>query len=264
MMKIFLMIVLHLGLLISGGAATDDRKPLKCRNPSGKLWSSILNKNCGQSVCKKIGKKATWQECPKAATEARIEEVITQVIDKKIEKVTKMQEVMENQLRKLLEKICHDCGEEPLRMTTSEEGSTDITTTSVPLGLDCPEKWLRFGSNCYRFPNGTETEWAQAESNCQRLLAGAHLASIHSVEEQRFVLNNYPIYIWLGGSDLNEEGSWVWTDGSQWDFSAWHTEEPNNAGEGEDCLVHRGEDWNDNGCSDRRGFLCKAPLISGN
>ena len=44
-------------------------------NLQGKLWSSIFNANCGQSVCKKSGKKGEWQECPKAATEENIEEL---------------------------------------------------------------------------------------------------------------------------------------------------------------------------------------------
>jgi len=131
-------------LLISAGASAENRKPLRCKNPSGKLWSSILNKNCGQSVCKKSGNKASWTECAKAATEAKMEEVIRnehknlktkieevtkmqKVMENKIEGVTKMQEVMENQLRKILEKICQDCGEVP--------GPTTTTTESPVLGV---------------------------------------------------------------------------------------------------------------------------------
>jgi len=85
-------IVLFYLLLISGGVSAEDRKPLRCKNPSGKLWTSILNKNCGQSVCKKNGGKASWTQCPRAATEAKVEEVIKnenenlkEVIEKKIE-----------------------------------------------------------------------------------------------------------------------------------------------------------------------------------
>merc|ERR1712013_576197 len=81
-------IVLFYLLLISGGVSAEDRKPLRCKNPSGKLWSSILNKNCGQSVCKKSGGKASWTQCPKAATEAKIEEEnenLKKIIEKKIE-----------------------------------------------------------------------------------------------------------------------------------------------------------------------------------
>jgi len=141
--------LLYLGFLISGGASTEDRKSLKCKNPSGKLWSSIFDKNCGQSVCQKTGKKASWRQCPKAATEAKIEEVIkkeneilkevienqAKVLDEKIEKVTKMQEVMENRLMEIKENLFQNCGEEPVEMTTSEEGPIEITTTTGSSGL---------------------------------------------------------------------------------------------------------------------------------
>merc|ERR1719312_1890983 len=81
-------IVLFYLLLISGGVSAEDRKPLRCKNPAGKLWSSILNKNCGQSVCKKSGSKESWTQCPKAATEGKIEEEnenLKKIIEKKIE-----------------------------------------------------------------------------------------------------------------------------------------------------------------------------------
>ena len=75
-------------------------------------------------MCKKTGSKAAWKECPRAATEAKMEEVIQnenkilkrkienvqKVMENKIEGVTEMQDVMENQLRKILEKIYQDCG----------------------------------------------------------------------------------------------------------------------------------------------------------
>ena len=65
-----------------------------------------------------------------------------------------------------------------------------------------------FGSNCYKYPGGDTANWADAESQCEGLLAGAHLASIHSAEEMQFVRDNAPTdaSIQLGGSDLNEEG----------------------------------------------------------
>ena len=68
-----------------------------------------------------------------------------------------------------------------------------------------------FGGNCYRHPYGDRRNWVDAESECQRLLAGAHLASIHSQEEMDFVRNNFPKdeNFWLGGNDPNQEGSWV-------------------------------------------------------
>jgi len=49
--------------------------PLKCKNPTGKLWSSKYNRNCGKAVCAKRGGKAKWMTCPRSATEDNIEEL---------------------------------------------------------------------------------------------------------------------------------------------------------------------------------------------
>ena len=134
--------------------------------------------------------------------------------------------------------------------------------------IDCPEKWLMFDSKCYRQPEGIATDWADAESMCQNMSPGAHLASIHSREEQKFVEDNFPPtaknpHIWLGGSDTNEEGSWVWTDGSSWDYTSWTENEPNNNhATGENCLLgHWGDGWNDINCDYSFGFLCQAPIM---
>ena len=77
----------------------------------GLLISGCVSRNV------KSYNKANWQQCPKAATEAKIEEVIKkeneilkESIDKKIKEVTKMQKVMESKLSKILQKVDQGCG----------------------------------------------------------------------------------------------------------------------------------------------------------
>ena len=73
----------------------------------GLLISGCVSRNV------KSYNKANWQQCPKAATEAKIEEVIkkeNEILDKKIEEVTKMQKVMESKLSKILQKVNQGCG----------------------------------------------------------------------------------------------------------------------------------------------------------
>ena len=73
----------------------------------GLLISGCVSRNV------KSYNKANWQQCPKAATEAKIEEVIkkeNEILDKKIEEVTKMQKVMESKLSKILQKVDQGCG----------------------------------------------------------------------------------------------------------------------------------------------------------
>ena len=70
-------------------------------------------------------------------------------------------------------------------------------------------------------------------------------------------------YTWMGGNDVDEEGSWKWTDGSPFDFTFWDSGEPNNSGN-EDCMHHgwNGK-WNDAPCSRTNTFLCSKKKSSG-
>jgi len=67
---------------------------------------------------------------------------------------------------------------------------------------------------------------------------------------------------WLGLSDINTEGKFVWTDGTNTDFHHWAKYQPNNFAN-QDC-VHtlgflKGHDyeWNDVNCTDCHRFTCK-------
>ena len=104
---------------------------------------------------------------------------------------------------------------------------------------------------------------------CSRL--GAHLASVTSDAINQYVLRGMKSrgldFIWIGGTDKDEEGKWQWIDGSPFEFTYWGPEEPNSAGgKEEDCLVHgSGSEnmWNDFPCSwQAHGFLCAKKICS--
>jgi len=66
----------------------------------------------------------------------------------------------------------------------------------------------------------------------------------------------------LGATDVDYEGTWVWQDGSAWDFESWSTGEP-NGGTAENCLEIvpslPGISWNDVPCDAAHGekaFVC--------
>lgn len=67
--------------------------------------------------------------------------------------------------------------------------------------------------------------------------------------------------IWIGASDILNEGQWVWvSDGSNLTFSSWNYNEPNNSGTGgEDCAVVKQTDmgWNDTPCGLINQYVCK-------
>ncbi|KAM7410992.1 hypothetical protein PAMA_021118 [Pampus argenteus] len=81
---------------------------------------------------------------------------------------------------------------------------------------------------------------------------------------------------WLGGYDAVKEGVWKWSDGSNFNFTAWYQNEPNNHGNGEHCMemnfsgknpssvlsvksvdnIQEKDYVNDMSCSERRSFIC--------
>ncbi|MEM9111215.1 MAG: C-type lectin domain-containing protein [Planctomycetota bacterium] len=71
--------------------------------------------------------------------------------------------------------------------------------------------------------------WTQAKAACEQL--GGYLACLNDKSEHRFVfeklINGKKIAAWIGGTDAQQEGKWVWLDGTD-DYWVWNKKEPNN------------------------------------
>ncbi|EPQ06940.1 Low affinity immunoglobulin epsilon Fc receptor [Myotis brandtii] len=138
----------------------------------------------------------------------------------------------------------------------------------------CPEKWVGFQRKCYYFGEGAK-RWIQARNTCRGLRG--RLVSIHSQEEQDFLAtHSNKKGSWIGLRDLHTEGEFVWMDESPLDYrlkavgpfppdanlslcsSNWRPGEPNNGGQGEDCVMLLGSgQWNDAFCSSYLyGWVC--------
>ena len=65
--------------------------------------------------------------------------------------------------------------------------------------------------------------------------------------------------LWLGLSDREREGEFVWVDGSPLSWHDFGPGEPNDWGRGEDCVVMFGwnGNWNDADCRDFKPFACE-------
>ncbi|XP_039674639.1 ladderlectin-like isoform X2 [Perca fluviatilis] len=128
----------------------------------------------------------------------------------------------------------------------------------------CLPGWTPFGSRCFAFYSQAKT-WIDAETFCQTI--GGNLASIHSDAEHGFIRNytnqvtgaNRPA--WIGGSNAVQVFTWLWTDGSKFDYTSWAAGEPNNQGGGEFCLLMNWNDnWNDWACTNKAAFVCSKNL----
>ncbi|XP_039978357.1 C-type lectin domain family 4 member E-like isoform X2 [Xiphias gladius] len=112
--------------------------------------------------------------------------------------------------------------------------------------LKCDRGWEPHGGTCYYFSGGRAT-WEVSRDECVRL--GGDLVQINGVEEQRFLVDRLREKMkysedkfWIGLTDSEHEGRWLWVNGSSPDPSLtfWSGSEPDNwTGEnsdGEDCL----------------------------
>ena len=120
--------------------------------------------------------------------------------------------------------------------------------------------------NCYKKFDRDEN-WGNAQAYCRKELAHADLASINSEYEHSYVKRVLGYEnpgdredYWIGLNDRLTSGNFIWSDGSRLTFNqGWNEGEPNNIGI-ENCVEYDGVlgGWNDDDCSTRQPFLCKA------
>ena len=116
-----------------------------------------------------------------------------------------------------------------------------------------------------------EISQEEAQAVCQELKednGGWDLVSINSLHEQTVVEKlSSSVPVWIGLTDKNEEGVYIWTDGSSYlpePFVYWGPGEPDNFGEKNqtkaDCTVlvleSSGWAWRTEDCQERRAFVC--------
>jgi hypothetical protein len=126
---------------------------------------------------------------------------------------------------------------------------------------NCPCTLTEGGGSGYLFCGEAPVFWEDAERYCAQ--QGGSLVTIDDAAENALVLalaqeaGQSP---WLGGSDGQLEGTWVWADGAALVYDNWHPGEPNDVGNGEDCLELRADGaWNDAPCSRTKAFVCELP-----
>ena len=133
--------------------------------------------------------------------------------------------------------------------------SPDITTTvlsDTSTESICPLGWTEFQGNCYSFFS-YETSWINAEMYCRE--ENSSLVSIHSQEENDFLLSLAgEVNFWIGGYWKGEDALF-WTDFSENDFSDFYSSYYTG------CLYqYRGNGWSGKNCHSNTftsSFICK-------
>ncbi|KAI2649362.1 asialoglyco receptor 1-like protein [Labeo rohita] len=133
--------------------------------------------------------------------------------------------------------------------------------------LCCPDGWLLFSSYCYFFSNDG-MNWNAAKDECKK--KRSELLVLKSRQEKSFVVSKTkPLFYWLGLTD-GRTGEWEWLDGTPYTIvrSEWMPGQPDDwkahgLGGGEDCAhFHRDGRYNDDHCSRRYRYVCKANTTS--
>ncbi|XP_008279353.1 CD209 antigen-like [Stegastes partitus] len=102
-----------------------------------------------------------------------------------------------------------------VRKTTKAPNVIKPTPQATQAPIVCPFDWHLFNSSCYFISRNTR-DWPESKSFCES--KGAHLAIIHTAEEQTFLWNLLPRghwnAYWFGITDGHTEDEWKWVDGT--------------------------------------------------
>ncbi|KAM7418317.1 hypothetical protein PAMA_015775 [Pampus argenteus] len=126
----------------------------------------------------------------------------------------------------------------------------------------CPQNWLIFGSSCY-YISSERRSWDDSRQDCVQ--RHADLVIINSRLEQAF-LTGFAMAAWVGMTDREEEGTWIWVDGTPVNKNRlqWARGQPDGANGGEDCgelRTMRGFiGLNDLNCTARIQWICEKTL----
>ncbi|XP_020893695.1 C-type lectin lectoxin-Thr1 [Exaiptasia diaphana] len=122
--------------------------------------------------------------------------------------------------------------------------------------------WHRMKSAAYKFVK-EPADFREARQRCQKMSAGADLVFFVDKEEEETFdqylqgIGNISQF-WIGLSDLAEEGTFVWSDGTNSSYTNWSNGEPNDHDDNEDCTLKTPESsWHDDKCEMKRPFACK-------
>uniref|UniRef100_A0A8C2KQX2 C-type lectin domain-containing protein n=1 Tax=Cyprinus carpio TaxID=7962 RepID=A0A8C2KQX2_CYPCA len=141
-----------------------------------------------------------------------------------------------------------------------------FTAQSCNLSVD---GWIACRGKLYLFNSG-KLNWSSSRAFC--VSKGADLVTITSLTEQDFLVSKIKQTHWIGLSDLETEGHWVWVNnqtlnetGVQFWFSEGPTEPDNwkkQDPSGEDCASlgdsnGNFQSWFDASCKQKKKFICE-------
>ncbi|XP_034257827.1 macrophage mannose receptor 1-like isoform X1 [Pantherophis guttatus] len=152
----------------------------------------------------------------------------------------------------------HFC-EEELGYICKKEPSEFLPGTDEVADPKCQKGWKRYGFYCYLIGK-TPGTFSEAKKLCET--NQGFLISVENRFEQAFLTSQIghrpEKYFWIGLSDVENPGTFNWTNGDPIQFTHWNAKMP---GPDPGCVAMRTGDaaglWDVVNCEERVPFLCK-------
>ncbi|NWU97744.1 MRC1 protein, partial [Upupa epops] len=141
-----------------------------------------------------------------------------------------------------------------------------IAPTPPPVKGGCTADWHLFDNKCFKvfgFNENDTLTWHAARNHCINL--GGNLATISKKETQAFLmflLKNAVTDAWIGLNDINQEHTYLWTDGSPVYYRNWAKGSQNYYGL-DDCVfimkrpIEDAGQWRDENCRTSKSYICQ-------
>ncbi|KAK9981671.1 hypothetical protein ABG768_001195 [Culter alburnus] len=135
--------------------------------------------------------------------------------------------------------------------------NTELTLKKLKLENEL-RKLYKQGKDRF-FISSESKNWSESRQYCRD--RGGDLVIIKNEVKQRFITSFFKQRVWIGLTDIQQEGNMKWVDNSILSQGFWEESEPNVSG-GEDCIEINPtspvlNNWNDESCSSMRKWVCE-------
>uniref|UniRef100_A0A914URT5 C-type lectin domain-containing protein n=1 Tax=Plectus sambesii TaxID=2011161 RepID=A0A914URT5_9BILA len=140
-----------------------------------------------------------------------------------------------------------------------------LSVATLSYAQICPSGWSPFNSKCL-IVKTEKKAWFTAEEYCNQAAPKGHLTSISSAFENAKISalaqasGTSASQLWIGGTDLIQNGSYSWFDGQPLLYANWEQGQPDSS---KHCVSSQAAGtgkWRTEVCNVQNGYICEAPM----
>ena len=152
------------------------------------------------------------------------------------------------------------------RVTKMETTPNENSNKNEVSKTTCPSSYMfnKEFNLCWRYQKTPTQNWFDAEKICQN--EGGHLMIFNSSGSAKFIREYLRAsdagHVYVGASDIQEEGKFKWNNGKTVQERPWHSSQPNDGTSGNCLLMHPNWEYyfGDTQCNTKRGMLCQIDM----